>query len=177
MQRLLWNPKVQCHVRKSPPWYPILSQMNPVHKFSCYFFNIILRVFFHLRPGLTSGLFPSGFPIKILYALLMRATYPTHRILLDLLTLIVFGEAWKLWSSSLCNILQLASTFYLSGPNILLSIPKDQRSEQNGSKHSANFVSSYFLLGWSLDFLLSFPSALTLPHFGGIYYVLDLHYG
>jgi hypothetical protein len=40
----------------------------------------------HLRLGLSSGPFPSGFPIKTLYTYLpslMRATCPAHLILLD----------------------------------------------------------------------------------------------
>jgi len=85
--------------------------MFPVHNFPPYFPKIHCNVIFSFTPSLTSGLFPSGFPTKILYALLvspMCATFSIHLIILYLITLITLGEAYKLWSSSLCR---LASCF------------------------------------------------------------------
>jgi hypothetical protein len=59
--------------------------------------------------GVQSDFFSSGFLIKILYAFLIslvRALCPADLILLDLITLIILCEAHKVWSSSLCGLLQ-----------------------------------------------------------------------
>jgi hypothetical protein len=47
--------------------------------------------------------------------------WPTQLILLDLNTLTVFSEEYKLRNFSLCTLLQLPATSSLFGPNILLS--------------------------------------------------------
>jgi len=84
--RILWNPKVHYRIYKCPPHVPILSQLDPVHTSISTSWISILILSFHLRLGLPSGLFPSGFPTKTMYMpflSLIRATCPAHLILLD----------------------------------------------------------------------------------------------
>jgi len=83
----------------------------------------ILILSSHLRPGLPSGLFPSGFPNKTLYTPLlspMRATCPIHLILLDFINRTILGEKYTP-RSSLCNFLHFPVTWSLLRPNILLN--------------------------------------------------------
>jgi hypothetical protein len=51
----------------------------------------------------------------------MHAIRSTNLMLLDSITLIIFGEAYRLRISSLCSLLQPPATSSLLGPNILLS--------------------------------------------------------
>jgi hypothetical protein len=67
LPNILWNPKVHHRVHKSLPLVPILSHIDPVHTILSYLRSIFI-LSTHLRLGLPSGLFPSGFPTNILYA-------------------------------------------------------------------------------------------------------------
>ena len=84
----------------------------------------ILILSSHLRLFLHEVLFPLGLLVNILKALLpfsIRATWSTHLSLLDLITMTVLGERYKLWRLSLCSL--LPSLFApLLDPNIRLRI-------------------------------------------------------
>ena len=92
-----------------------LSGVRPIQSIyplpTCW--RSILILCTHLRLGLPSGLFPSGFPSKTLYTPLsspIRATCPAHLILLDFITRTILGEQYrcrasyrnKLWNFASC---------------------------------------------------------------------------
>jgi ABC-type anion transport system duplicated permease subunit len=83
----------------------------------------ILILSSHIRLGLPNGPFPSGFPTKILHAVLIfptHATFPTH-LIFPFITLIKSGDAHNLWSSLFCSLLKSLATSFLLDPNMLLS--------------------------------------------------------
>jgi hypothetical protein len=78
--------------------YPEPDQSSPHHPHSISQRSIQI-LFTHLRLGLPSGLFPCGFPTNNLYAFLfflIRATWPSHLIPLDLIILIILGEEYRI---------------------------------------------------------------------------------
>ena len=104
----------------SPSWVWPIQSIYP-HPTS---WRSILILSTHLRLGIPSGLFPSGFPSKNLYILLsspLRATCPAHLILLDFITRTLLSEEYKSFSSSLCNLLHSPVTSSFLGPNIHLN--------------------------------------------------------
>ena len=89
--------------RHLPISWAISIQSIPPHLTS---WRSILILSSHLRLSLPSCLFPSGFRTKTLYTPLLspiRATYPAHLILLDLITRTILGEQYRPLSSSLCS--------------------------------------------------------------------------
>jgi hypothetical protein len=69
--------------------------INPIHTTPSYICKTHFILFSHLRLGLSTRLFPCGFPTKILYALFffrMGIAWLAHLILLDLVILIIFVE-------------------------------------------------------------------------------------
>ena len=61
------DPKVHYRTHKRPPAVSILVQPYPVHTPTSHLLEIHLILSTHLRLGLPSSLFPSGFPTKNLY--------------------------------------------------------------------------------------------------------------
>jgi len=79
---------------REPTTGPHLVQSTPSQNISIKFVLILL---YHLFLGPSSDLFPSGYPIKILYAFLIssiRATCLARLSLLHLITRIIFDEAF-----------------------------------------------------------------------------------
>ena len=104
-----------------PATCSVLSQINPVPPLS-YFLKIHFTIILTSTPG-SSNWFPTGLPTKILYTHLspICAPCPTHFILLNLITQIIFHEEHRSLSSSLCSLRHSPVTSSLWDPNILHS--------------------------------------------------------
>ena len=95
-RQLTNSPHGLCRIHKGSRIIPILSHINPIPHFKINFFKVHSNV---LRLGPPKRLFSVGLPVKILKALLPfsnLAIWPVHLNLLDLITLTILGERYKL---------------------------------------------------------------------------------
>ena len=122
--RISRNPKVHYRTHKRPPPVPILGQLNPLHIPTSHLLESVLILSTHLRLGLPSGLFPSGFPTNTLYTPSPHP-YAPHVQPISFFSILSPTQYWvsstKSFSSSLCSLLQSPVTSSLLGPNILLN--------------------------------------------------------
>jgi hypothetical protein len=104
-----------------------------------------------------SGLFPSSFPISVLYVLISSPfVLHSHPImLLDLIILIILCEECKFWSSSLRGFLQppvpstpLSSDILKHPQSMLLPYMRDQVSQPYTTTH---IIILYLIIFTSLD--------------------------
>jgi len=118
----------------------------------------VLLLFTHLRLGLPSGLFPSGFPTKALYNPISSpicATCPAYLILLNFITRTILGEEYKSFSSSLCNLFHSPVTSYLLGQNIFINTMFSDTLSFLSSRNVSDQVSHPYKTTAKLEFYKS----------------------
>jgi hypothetical protein len=156
ISRILWKLKVHYRVHNSPKPVPVLSQIDLVLSLHPTSRRFILTLSFHLRLGFPSGLLSSRIPSKTLYSPLLapiRATCPAHLSLFYLITRMIFGEEYRVWSSLLCSFLHSPVTSSILGPNILLSTLFSRTLRLHSSLSVSGQVFSVLILGSCVRFL------------------------
>jgi hypothetical protein len=121
--RILWSPKVLYSLHNGPQQVTVLCQINLVHTLKHYslqiHFNIILPPMPRFSPWSLSFRLPNRNFVRIY--LPMLTTWPAHRDLFDLITLIIFVDEQKLCNLSQCSFLQPPVISPILSPNVLLS--------------------------------------------------------
>ena len=160
-----WFITASTRARHLPISWATSTQSIPAHHTS---WKQIFILSFHPCLGLPSGFFPTYFPTKIMFTLLLspiRATWASHLILPDLIIWMIFGEEYRLLSSSLCSFLHSPATLPSLDPNIFLSTlfsntlslcsslnVRDQDSHPyKNNRQKLQFCISWYLYFWTAN--------------------------
>jgi hypothetical protein len=131
--------------------------MNPTHTLQICFPNIDFNII-HLPLCIPTDLVSLGFSANVLYAVLISPMYATCAAYLSLrdLIIIIFGEEYKVWCSSLCHFLQPSVISPLL-QNILLGTLFSQNLNLRSSLAVRGQVSHSYKTPGEIVILFPFP--------------------
>lgn len=98
---LLRDPNIRYCFHNSLPLVPVMILMKLVHTSFLNFLRFILTLPYQAWIAPSSSFIPSAFPTRILNTFFISPMC-AHVIILHLITLTIFDEEWKSWTSYLC---------------------------------------------------------------------------
>jgi hypothetical protein len=94
--QLIWNPKDNYHVHKSPPLVPILNPLNSTHTLKHYFRKIHFNITLTSTPRSSEWSLPFRLSNQHFVSISnpsMGVTCPAHLILLQMIILIIYVKS------------------------------------------------------------------------------------